>query len=102
MKLCQLARMRTLSDEAGDQLVLVNRLRDTALQVSFEKHGDKIEVNVIERKEAGALVQLSLPQANHMLERHRRGGPCTPPSISVFRTISIFDPDLVVEAMHTE
>jgi len=58
-----------LSDEAGDQLVLVDRLRDTALQIAFEKHSDKVVVNVTV-KEGGALVQLSLPQANHMLERH--------------------------------
>jgi len=58
-----------LSDEAGDQLVLVNRLRDTALQIALEKHSDKIVVDVT-AKEGGALVQLSLPQANHMLERH--------------------------------
>jgi hypothetical protein len=29
-------------------------------------------------------------------------GPCTPPSISVFRSISNFEPDLVVESMHTQ
>jgi hypothetical protein len=34
--------MRTLSDEAGDQLVLLDRLRDTALQVTLEKHGGKV------------------------------------------------------------
>jgi hypothetical protein len=41
-EVCQLASMRTLSDEAGDQLVLLDRLRDTALQVTLEKHGDKV------------------------------------------------------------
>ena len=49
--------------------MLVDRLRDTALQIALEKHSDKIVVDVT-AKEGGALVQLSLPQANHMLERH--------------------------------
>jgi hypothetical protein len=64
--------MRTLSYEAGDQLVLVDGLRDTALQVPFEKHGDKVEVSMIERKEAGALVQLGVSTPG---ESHARTSP---------------------------
>jgi hypothetical protein len=93
--------MRTLSDEAGDQLVLLDRLRDTALQVTFEKHGDKVVIEM-ERGSWCTRTTVSTPGESHARTSPTVDGPCTPPSISVFRSISNFDPDLVVKTMHTQ
>ena len=90
----------TLSNETGNQLVLLDRLRDTTLQVSLEKHDEYVVVKMMKKEEGGALVQLFLPQANHMQQRHRHTVPA-PPSISVFRSNSDTNLGLVVENIRT-
>jgi hypothetical protein len=94
--------MRTLSNEAGDQLVLLDRLRDTALQITFEKHGGKV---VIEMKRGSWCTRttVSYPGRITCKQRHR------PWTVLAHRQAyqcldqsPTFDPDLVVETMHTQ
>jgi hypothetical protein len=102
LEVCQLACMRTLSNEAGDQLVLLDRLRDTALQITFEKHGGKV---VIEMKRGSWCTRttVSYPGRITCKQRHR------PWTVLAHRQAyqcldqsPTFDPDLVVETMHTQ
>jgi hypothetical protein len=85
-----------LSDETGNQLVLLDRLRDTTLQVALEKHGESVVVKSMKKEEGGALAQLLYPGRNHMQQRHRPGTVPAPPSISMFRSNAYTDLDLVV------